>query len=86
MRVGLVVLLRGEPGIVPSAAAAGRRHALDCARRTRPHVALVDYDLGDGAGLALCYTPKADFRRVVVCSHVRSGELSLGRARPAATA
>jgi hypothetical protein len=40
----------------------------------------------DGDGLALRYTPKADFRRVVVYSHVRKRELSLGRARPAATA
>jgi DNA-binding NarL/FixJ family response regulator len=60
VRVGLVVLLRSEPGIVPIATAAGMQDAIERAQQTRPDVALVDYDLGDGDGLALCYQLKAD--------------------------
>ena len=47
VRAGLVVLLRGEPGIVPVFAASGMRDALARAERSQPAVALVDYDLGD---------------------------------------
>jgi DNA-binding NarL/FixJ family response regulator len=60
VRVGLMVLLRSEPGIVPIATAAGMQEAIELAQKTRPEVALVDYELGDGDGLALCYQLKAD--------------------------
>jgi DNA-binding NarL/FixJ family response regulator len=60
VRVGLVVLLRSEPGIVPIAAAAGMQDAIDRAQRARPAVALVDYDVAEGDGLALCHQLEAD--------------------------
>lgn len=59
VRAGLVVLLRSEPGIVPVAAASGVREALERADRSRPAIAVVDYDLGDGNGLELCYELKS---------------------------
>jgi DNA-binding NarL/FixJ family response regulator len=59
VRAGLVVLLRGEPGIVPVATASGLREALKSAERSRPDVAVVDFDLRDGNGLELCYELKS---------------------------
>lgn len=59
VRVGLVALLRREPGIVPVAAAQGMADALELAARSHPAVALVDYDLADGDGLTLCHELKS---------------------------
>jgi DNA-binding NarL/FixJ family response regulator len=58
VRAGLVTLLRAEPGIVPVAAARGMEDALAAVSRSRPDVALLDYDLGDGDGLTLCHELK----------------------------
>jgi DNA-binding NarL/FixJ family response regulator len=59
VRAGLVALLRREPATVPVAAAQGMQEALVHAERSRPDVALVDYALADGDGLALCYELKS---------------------------
>ncbi|MDQ3933107.1 MAG: response regulator transcription factor [Actinomycetota bacterium] len=59
VRYGLLAALRGEPGLVPVAAAAGMREALTEARRNDLDVALVDYHLWDGDGLQLCHRLKA---------------------------
>lgn len=54
VRAGLVAMLRAEPGLVPVASAADPEAAMAAARRTRPDVAIVDYHLKVGDGLALC--------------------------------
>ena len=54
VRTGLVALLRREPGLVPVASATGMRDALAEAERSRPNVAIVDYNLAEGDGLTLC--------------------------------
>jgi len=51
---GLVSALRSEPGLVPVATATGMSEALAEADRHIPDVALIDYQLADGDGLALC--------------------------------
>ena len=86
VRVALVVLLRSEPGIVPIATAAGMQDAIDRAKQTRPGVALVDYDLDDGDGLALCYQLKADAAPpgVVIYSAFARDGLSLAVRAPGA--
>lgn len=50
VRAGRVALSRGEPGIVPVAAAQGMQEALLHTERNRPDVALVDHARGDGEG------------------------------------
>jgi DNA-binding NarL/FixJ family response regulator len=55
VRAGVVALLRREPGIVPVGAVQGAHDAMMHVERTRPDVALLDYALGDGDGIALCY-------------------------------
>jgi DNA-binding NarL/FixJ family response regulator len=59
VRAGLVALLRAEPGLVPVAAAADPEAAINAARRTRPDVAVVDYQLRRGDGLLVCRELKA---------------------------
>ena len=59
VRAGVVALLRREPGIVPVAAAQGAQEAILRVEHTRPEVALLDYALGDGDGIALCYELKS---------------------------
>lgn len=54
VRAGLVGLLRSEPGLVPVAATAESEAGLAAARRERPDVALVDYNLPGDDGLSLC--------------------------------
>jgi DNA-binding NarL/FixJ family response regulator len=58
VRSGLVAALRSEPGLVPMATASGMTGALDEVERSRPDVALVDYHLAEGDGLALCHELK----------------------------
>ncbi len=58
VRTGLVAALRSEPGLVPVAAASGMTGAVVQAERSRPDVALVDYHLAEGDGLALCHELK----------------------------
>jgi DNA-binding NarL/FixJ family response regulator len=54
VRAGLVAMLRAEPGLMPVASAADPEAAMAAARRTRPDVAIVDYHLKVGDGLAVC--------------------------------
>jgi DNA-binding NarL/FixJ family response regulator len=54
VRTGLVAMLRAEPGLVPVASAADPEAAIAAAQRMRPDVAIVDYHLKVGDGLALC--------------------------------
>jgi DNA-binding NarL/FixJ family response regulator len=54
VRAGLAVMLRAEPGLVPVAAAAGVQDGLELVERQRPGVVLLDPQLLDGDGLALC--------------------------------
>lgn len=54
VRTGLALLLRGEPGLVPVGAAAGAQDGLELAERQRPDVVLLEHELLDGDGLAIC--------------------------------
>jgi DNA-binding NarL/FixJ family response regulator len=54
VRSGVHALLAGEPDLTPVGTACGARQGLDLARRAQPHVAIVDFQLGDGDGLSLC--------------------------------
>jgi DNA-binding NarL/FixJ family response regulator len=54
VRAGLAVMLRTEPGLVPVGAAAGAQDGLELVERQRPDVVLLDPQLPDGDGLALC--------------------------------
>jgi DNA-binding NarL/FixJ family response regulator len=55
---GLVGALRMEPGFVPVATATGAEAAMRQVGRSRPDIALVDYQLADGDGLTLCHELK----------------------------
>jgi DNA-binding NarL/FixJ family response regulator len=67
---GLVSLLRAEPGLVPIGTAASAAEALDRLARDMPDVLVVDYDLPDSSGLALCWEAKSreDPPRVLIYS------------------
>ncbi len=54
VRAGLAVMLRAEPGLVPVGAAAGAHDGLELVERQRPGVVLLDPQLLDGDGLAVC--------------------------------
>ena len=54
VRAGLAMLLRTEPELVPVASAAGARDGLELVERQRPDVVLLDPQLLDGDGLAVC--------------------------------
>lgn len=54
VRAGLIAILRAEPGLVPVASAADPEASIAAAHRTRPDVAVVDYHLKVGDGLAVC--------------------------------
>jgi DNA-binding NarL/FixJ family response regulator len=54
VRAGLAVMLRAEPGLVPVGAAAGAHDGLELVERQRPAVVLLDPQLLDGDGLAVC--------------------------------
>jgi len=70
VRAGLAMMLRTEPGLVPVGAAASAREGMDLVERQRPQVVLLDPQLLDGDGLALCRRLKAleDAPRVVLYS------------------
>ena len=54
VRAGLAMMLRTEPGLVPVGAAAGATDALELIERQRPDVVLLEPQLLDGDGLAVC--------------------------------
>jgi DNA-binding NarL/FixJ family response regulator len=59
VRAGLAGLLDAEPGFRCVAMARTAADGIRAARRHRPAVVVVDYDLPDGDGLALCADLKA---------------------------
>jgi DNA-binding NarL/FixJ family response regulator len=61
-RAGLVLLLRGEPGLVPVTSAAGAADGLECVERARPSLVVLEPRLADGDGLRLC-------RRITAARH-----------------
>jgi DNA-binding NarL/FixJ family response regulator len=79
VRSGLTALLGDEPDLQPVGAAAGAREALEQARLLRPHVAIVDFQLGDRDGLTLCRQLKElpTPSRVVIYSAYADGPLAL---------
>jgi DNA-binding NarL/FixJ family response regulator len=54
VRAGLAMLLRNEPGLVPVGSATGAGDGLELVERQRPDVVLLDPQLLDGDGLAVC--------------------------------
>jgi DNA-binding NarL/FixJ family response regulator len=54
VRTGIEAVLRAEPGLVPIGSCATLEHARHEIERSRPSVAVVDYELQDGNGLDLC--------------------------------
>lgn len=59
VRAGLVALLRSEPGLVPVGAVGDARDAARELARGVPDVLLVDFNLPDSDGLALCWEAKS---------------------------
>lgn len=59
IQAGLLAVMRGEPGLVPVAAASTAADALAKARQAGCTVALVDYHLREEDGLSLCRALKA---------------------------
>ena len=82
VRSGLVAALRSEPGLVPVAAASSMAGAVDQAERSGPDLALVDYHLAEGDGLALCHELKrfGSAHGVVIYSAFARPELLLAAA------
>jgi DNA-binding NarL/FixJ family response regulator len=54
VRAGLAMMLRTEPGLVPVGSALGASDGLELVERQRPDVVLLDPQLLDGDGLAVC--------------------------------
>jgi DNA-binding NarL/FixJ family response regulator len=79
VRAGLVALLRSEPGFVPLGAAGTAADAMREVELRTPDLALIDYNLPDRDGLALCCDLKACSNppRVVVYSAFAGPRLSL---------
>ncbi|HEU0024687.1 MAG TPA: response regulator transcription factor [Thermoleophilaceae bacterium] len=80
MRTGLESVLRREPGMVVCALAGDGAAAVDAVSRD-PDVALVDYHLADGDGIALCRRLKERDQQLRVL--VYSAHASRGLALPA---
>src|SRR3954470_233228 len=59
VRAGLSVMLRAEPGLIPVGSAAGAHDGLELVERQRPGIVLLDPQLLDGDGLAVCRRPRA---------------------------
>ena len=72
VRAGLGMLLLSEPGIVPVGAAAGASDAPDLLARERVDVVLLDHQLRDGDGIALCRRLKAERADVRVILYTAS--------------
>src|SRR5690349_9431944 len=53
IRAGVHALLRAEPGLIPVAVGASAEEALELAERHEIDVALVDFHLPDGNGIAV---------------------------------
>ncbi len=79
LRAGVTGLLRGEPGLVPVAAAGDAVGALNAAARSRPDIVLTDYSLADSDGLSLCLSLKSlpAPPRVLMYSAFASEELAV---------
>jgi DNA-binding NarL/FixJ family response regulator len=79
VRAGLVMLLRGEPGVVPVGTAAGSGDAHDLLARERPDVVLLEHRLLDGDGIALCRRIKAEsaVTRVILYTALPDAEVEL---------
>jgi DNA-binding NarL/FixJ family response regulator len=60
LRAGLVMLLRGEPGIVPVGTAAGASDGHELIARERPDAVLLEPRLLEGDGIAFCRRIKAE--------------------------
>ena len=77
VRTGLVVMLRTEPGLVPVGAAAGAHDGLELVERRRPDVVLLDPQLLDGDGLAVCRRLRAVGHPPRVVLYTAGGDPSL---------
>jgi DNA-binding NarL/FixJ family response regulator len=79
VRAGLVMLLRGEPGMVPVGTAAGVTDAVELLARERPDVVLLEHHLLDGDGIGLCRRMKAEGTRtrVVIYTALPDAEVEL---------
>jgi DNA-binding NarL/FixJ family response regulator len=79
VRAGLVALLRSEPGFVLVGSAGTAAEAMREVERGAPDLALIDYNLPDQDGLALCCDLKAlpEPPRVVLYSAFAGPRLSL---------
>jgi DNA-binding NarL/FixJ family response regulator len=77
IRAGLRALLRGEPGLVPVAAAESADDALVAFRRDRPQVVVLDVHMPGGSGLLAARRLKAepDPPRIVLFSAFADDEL-----------
>jgi DNA-binding NarL/FixJ family response regulator len=78
-RDGVRAMLDATPGIRCVALAADADEALAAAERTRPDVAVLDPQLADGSGIALCMRLKTHWPRlaVVIYSDFGEDELSI---------
>jgi DNA-binding NarL/FixJ family response regulator len=78
VRAGLVMLLRAEPGLVPVGAAPGIAEGHDLLAR-HPDVVLLEAQLRDGDGIALCRRLKAgtESPRVILYTSLPDAEVEL---------
>src|ERR1700754_1934444 len=77
VRAGLAVMLRAEPGLIPVGAAAGAHDGLELVERQRPAVVLLDPQLLDGDGLAVCRRLRALAHAPRVVLYTADGDPSL---------
>ena len=77
VRAGLAVMLRAEPGLIPVGAADGSHDGLELAERRRPDVVLLDPQLLDGDGLAVCRRLRALDHAPRVVLYTAEGDPSL---------
>ena len=79
VRVGLVAVLRSEPGLLPVGAVGTADEAVTAVKHLHAEVALVDYHLTESDGLVVCQRLKALHRRpgVVVYSAFAGSGLSI---------
>ena len=77
VRTGLAVMLRAEPGLIPVGAAGGAHDGLELVERQRPDVVLLDPQLLDGDGLAVCRRLRAVDHPPRVVLYTAGGDPSL---------